>query len=143
MRWLTCVALLASLSMDLAAHHPDRENQRVWPRLDLIPPLGVNLSPSYIRRYNRPTRRTGRVLYHIAPSSREAMTWHDASHQQAYRSDRGRLEKHFFYAKPWEGLKLGPRAETVQTAETLKPITSDHLREALRAEDRQLAKPRP
>lgn len=141
MRWPTLFALLAACSMELAAHQPDRENQRIWPRIDLIPPLGVSLPSSYARRYNRPSSRVGRLLYQIAPASREAMAWHDASHQEAYRLDRGRLEKHFFYAKPWERLRLGPREETVPHESTVKPIVGSDLRKAVRMDDLKLSNP--
>ena len=123
MRWFTTFVLLTLLCTDLSAHHPDRENQRIWPRIDLIPPLGVRLSASYSRLHNRPSKRLGRTLYYIAPSSREAMSWHDATHQKAYELDRGRLEKHFFYPKPWEGLELGPRAATVVSGSDSESVT--------------------
>ncbi len=143
MRWLICLALTTGLIADLAAHQPDRENQRIWPRIDLIPPLGVNLAPSYARTHNRPSRRIGWLAYQIAPTSREAIAWHDASHQNAYEMDRGRLEKHFFYSKPWENLKTGPRPQTVVTPNVIQPITSDDLREAIRVDDRKLESLRP
>ena len=141
MRWLTCFALLIGFSLDLSAHQPDHENRRVWPRIDLIPPLGVWMDAGYARLYNRPARRTGWLAYQLAPTSREAMAWHEASHQQAYKLDRGRLEKHYFYQKPWEGIQMGPRPETVSTENTIQPIPSDDLRKAIRMEEQKLSNP--
>ena len=141
MRLLTCFALLIGLSLDLSAHQPDHENRRVWPRIDLIPPLGVRMDPGYARLHNRPARRIGWLSYQLAPTSREAMAWHEASHQQAYKLDRGRLEKHYFYNKPWEGLPMGPRPETVSNANAIEPIPSDDLRKAIRMEEKKLANP--
>ena len=109
MRWLSLFVFVASLSATLQAHHPNKECQRVHPRIDVIPPLGTHLPMSYRRRYNRPTNLGGKIAYHIAPSSQEAMAWHEATHNGAYSKHRGRIEKHFFYPKPWEALLVGPR----------------------------------
>ena len=99
MRWLTLSLLIVGMAPLAGAHHPDREHHPVWPRIDLIPPLGYNLPMGYRRRFNRPTKIGGWIAYHIAPSSQEAMAWHDAAHQNAYSDHRGRLEKHFFCTK--------------------------------------------
>ena len=109
MRWFSLFVFVASLSATLQAHHPNKECQRVHPRIDVIPPLGNHLPMSYRRRYNRPTNLGGKIAYHIAPSSQEAMAWHEATHNCAYSEHRGRIEKHFFYPKPWEALRVGPR----------------------------------
>jgi hypothetical protein len=117
MRWFTVAALSACLVSTLQAHHPDKEHQRVHPRIDLIPPLGTMLPPGYRRRFNRPTKIGGRIAYYIAPSSQEAMAWHDATHRRAYKDHRPRLEMHYFYPKPWEALKIGSRPETTNMQE--------------------------
>ncbi len=96
-------------SLIASAHEPNRQCQPVHPRVDLIGPLGTNLPPSYRRQLNRPRYLTGRIAYAIAPSSQEAMAWHKADHQCAYSQDAGRIERHYFYPKPWEALKVGPR----------------------------------
>ncbi len=133
---------MISLVCAATAHEPDRKNRRIWPRFDLIPPLGVRLPAEHSRLYNRPTNLSGWLAYRIAPSSQEAMAWHNATHQRAYQDDRGRLEKHFFYPKPWEGLRVGPRDETAASRNAIEPITSGELREALRADEEKLARPR-
>ena len=137
MRWFTLTLLAVCTFSVSQAHHPDWENQRIWPRINLIPPLGNNLPMSYRRRFNRPTKIGGWIAYKIAPSSQEAMAWHDATHARAYKDHRPRLEKHFFYPKPWEGLKIGPRiSKSGETAAGPEgPAVIDDLTEALRADD--------
>ena len=112
MRWFTVAAFSVCLLTTVQAHHPDKAHQQVHPRIDLIPPLGNWLPPSYRRRFNRPTNFGGRIAYHIAPSSLEAMAWHAATHRNAYKDHRPRLEMHYFYPKPWEVLKIGARPQT-------------------------------
>ncbi len=137
MRWFTLSLLIVCLASFAGAHHPDFENQRVWPRIDVIPPVGNNLPMSYRRRYNRPTWLGGWIAYHIAPSSQEAMAWHDAVHERAYADHRGRLEKHYFYPKPWEGLRIGPRISTApeDVTQRERAEASRELRDSIKAEE--------
>ncbi len=128
MRWFTAVALLVGFAVSASAHHPDRENKPVHPRIDLIGPLGNRLPMSYRRKYNRPTYLGGKIAYWIAPSSQEAMAWHEATHLRAYADHRPRIEKHYFYPKPWEALQIGPRVATGQAASS--PSLQDELYEA-------------
>ncbi len=72
------------------------------PRIDVIPPLGNNLPPSYARRYNRPSYLTGRLHYTIAPATREAMAWHRAAHRGYYANHAPRMVTHYMFPKPWE-----------------------------------------
>lgn len=109
MRCLIVLALLSGLAVSAQAHHPDRRNKPVYQYIDLIPPLGNRLPASYRRRYNRPTNVGGKIAYWIAPSSQEAMAWHDAKHRGFYRDHRPRIEKQFFYPKPYEALRIGAR----------------------------------
>ncbi|MEM1070537.1 MAG: hypothetical protein AAGI63_16665, partial [Planctomycetota bacterium] len=97
----------ATLSDTALAHHPDKENQRVHPRIEVIPPLGNNLPMSYRRKYNRPQKIVGKLMYHIAPSSQEAMAWHRATHLGYYKNHAPRMVTHYFYPKPWEALRNG------------------------------------
>ncbi len=109
MRWFIVAALISCLSSTLFAHHPDKQNYRVHPRIDLIGPLGSWLPPSYRLRYNRPSNVAGKISYYIAPSSLEAMSWHAAKHRNAYKDHKPRTVMHYFYPKPWQALQIGPR----------------------------------
>jgi len=111
------VSLLAGLVVLLAfapsadAHHPNHECKPVHPRVDVIGPLGNCLPAGYRRKYNRPSYLGGKIAYWIAPSSQEAMAWHRAVHAGAYRKPKKhlRLEKVYFFPKPWQALRVGPR----------------------------------
>jgi hypothetical protein len=114
MRILIFCLLAASCLTSSQAHHPDRESHPVHQRIDLIGPLGNRLPMSYRRRYNRPTDVGGKIAYHIAPTSQEAMRWHRATHQGQYENyengaPRPRTVAHYFYPKPWESIRIGPR----------------------------------
>ncbi len=86
MRWSLLLLMVVSLATTLPAHHPNKECQDVHPRCDLIGPLGNRLPMSYRRRFNRPRYLGGKIAYLIAPSSQEAMAWHDAVHLGAYKN---------------------------------------------------------
>ena len=114
MRWCVVSVLALFISSASDAHHPDREHQRVHPRYDLIGPLGNRLPPSHRRKLNRPTNHGGRIAYWIAPSSQEAMAWHDATHRCLYKNDRPRIVVQYLYPKPWEAMRVGPRAASAE-----------------------------
>jgi len=109
MRYLVLLFVTAGLIADLAAHHPDHKNRPVHLPVDVIGPLGNRLPMSYRRRYNRPTYFGGKIAYHIAPSSQEAMRWHEAQHRGYYQCEPPRTVDHYFYSKPWEMIPIGPR----------------------------------
>jgi hypothetical protein len=116
-RWPATLAVLTFvLSGIAAAHDPIRENHRVIPYIDVIGPIGNRLPPGHRRKYNRPTYLGGKLMYYIAPSSLEAMSWHRAVHTGAYEKPKKhiRLEQHYFYPKPWEALKIGARPVAMQ-----------------------------
>lgn len=113
MRWATSLILLMGFVVPVSAHKPDWKNMPTLPRIDVIGPLGARLPISHRRKYNRPTYWGGRIAYMIAPSSQEAMAWHDNVHRGTYKNHRPRIEKHFFYPKPWESMKIGARVPTV------------------------------
>ena len=147
MRWFTVAALIACLSSTLFAHHPDKEHYPVRPRIDLIGPLGNLLPPSYRRRYNRPSNTAGKISYYIAPSSLEAMSWHASKHRNAYKDHKPRTVMHYFYPKPWEAIKIGPRVETVnvqatnETPSALPAFQADEtLQDVIQKEDGILEK---
>jgi hypothetical protein len=108
--------LVAMMITSTPAHHPDRENQVVRQRIDVIGPLGNRLPPSYRRQYNRPTNLGGKIAYKIAPTSQEAMAWHAATHRGDYQCKAGRVVETYFYPKPYDVLPIGTRKQTV-TAE--------------------------
>lgn len=111
------------VTVNAMAHEPNRECQCVKPRVDVIGPIGANLRPSYRRVYNRPTYLQGRLAYLIAPTSQEAIAWHKADHKGAYKNELGRIEPRYFYKKPWEALRQGPRLSNVEMQETtLQPL---------------------
>ena len=118
------VCLCFTTHSSTLAHHPDRKCDPVTPRIDLIPPLGNNLKPGHRRKYNRPSYWEGKIAYKIAPSSQEAMAWHRAVHAGAYEDPKKclRLEQHYFYPKPWQTLRVGPRPSTMMAATELEPI---------------------
>ncbi|MDA9858710.1 hypothetical protein N9D23_11375 [Rubripirellula sp.] len=123
MRLLISTALAVCVSSITVAHHPDKENQKVHPRIEVIPPLGNALPMSHRRKHNRPSYWMGKIAYHIAPSSQEAMAWHNATHRGYYKNKSPRMVTHYFYPKPWEGLRIGPRRPT--TEENSLPTTLD------------------
>ena len=110
MRIALAAALLLTGSVAAWADHPT-----LWPEppigynFEPIPPLGNNLPPSYRARYNRPRYLAGKIAYHIAPTSQEAMSWHVNVHRGAYRNHAGWIEPMYMYPKPWEVLPVGPR----------------------------------
>jgi hypothetical protein len=112
MRWFILTVVVVSLAATTQAHHPDRRRHPVYPYFDLIGPVGTRLPMSYRRKYNRPTNIGGRIAYHIAPSSQEAMAWHNATHRGHYKNHRPRMVMHYFYPKPWESLRIGARPKT-------------------------------
>ena len=147
MRWFTIASLIACFSSMLLADHPDKENHPVHPRIDLIGPLGNWLPPSYRRRYNRPSNTAGKISYYIAPSSLEAMSWHASKHRNAYKDHKPRTVMHYFYPKPWEALKIGPRVDTVkmreinEAAPALPTLQADEtLQDVIQKEDDVLEK---
>ncbi len=109
MRTALLFICLAAMAVPVTAHHPNRETGPVIPRVDFLPPLGNRLPPEYRRVYNRPTYLGGKIAYLIAPSSQEAMAWHRAEHRGDYECNRGRVVNQYFYAKPYEALRIGGR----------------------------------
>tara|TARA_R110002049_G_scaffold2750_2_gene21468 strand:- start:256686 stop:257171 length:486 start_codon:yes stop_codon:yes gene_type:complete len=108
-RILAGLVLIGIFAGTVQAHHPDRANQPVRPRVDCIGPVGNNLPPSYRRVYNRPRNLGGKIAYYVAPTSQEAIAWHRAKHMRAYECNLPRQENYYFYPKPWESLQIGPR----------------------------------
>ncbi|TWU41826.1 hypothetical protein [Novipirellula artificiosorum] len=123
----TFLIVASCLTTSALAHHPDRECQPVYPRVDVIGPLGNCLPESYRRKYNRPTYLGGKIAYKIAPTSQEAMAWHRAEHHGAYDNPHGRCVSQYFYPKPWEALRVGARASknAEQDDESPRPALGD------------------
>lgn len=115
------VALLGGLLVASAAWAapPERPtlNHTEDPRPNILPDWIYNHNVPYRLRYNRPRYLGGKIAYHIAPSSQEAMAW-------AENMDRGfydgihhpPLVKRYCYPKPWEALNTGPRPNTLGLA---------------------------
>lgn len=114
MRWLIGLCLLIGFAVPTQAHHPDWKKIPVLPTIDRIGPLGRHLPLSHRRRFNRPTYWGGKIAYYIAPSSQEAMAWHNNAHRDAYKKHRPRIEVHYFYPKPWESVRIGARKPTLE-----------------------------
>ena len=106
--WFACLLAVSCLS-SAQAHHPERESQPVHQPIDLIGPIGNRLPMGHRRRFNRPTNWGGKIAYYIAPTSQEAMRWHRATHQGQYECDAPRMVANYFYPKPWEAMRIGPR----------------------------------
>lgn len=122
MRTLTVLSFAATIGFSgmmntATAHHPDRENQPVRPRVDVIGPVGNNMPTAYRRRFNRPRYWAGKIAYKIAPSSQEAMAWHRAEHHGYYEGEHPRMVTHYFYPKPYEAIKVGSRPAPKQSDE--------------------------
>ena len=109
MRLLILLFLVLPASTNLWGHGPYLSLPPTHPRFDPIPPLGNRLPPSYRRVYNRPTYVGGKLAHVLAPTSQEAMSWHEHVHRGSYRNHAGRIEPLYFYPKPWEVLTVGPR----------------------------------
>jgi len=145
MRRLIIATVIACLSSTLPADHPDKANHPVHQRIDVIGPLGNWLPPSYRRRYNRPSNFAGKVSYYIAPSSLEAMSWYASKQRNAYKDHKPRTVMHYFYPKPWEAIRMGPRVNTVNlkatdTMPSALPAfeANETLQDALQKEDELL-----
>lgn len=106
-RWVSLVFVFGGIS-PLLAHHP---TAGLW--LPRVEPLDwvERLEPkNYRQRYNRPRYIGGKIAYYIAPSSQEAMSWHEHTHRGSYKNHAGPIYKRFYYQKPWEALQVGPRS---------------------------------
>lgn len=127
---LSRIAILGVASLacvqTVAAHEPNRECGPVTPRVDLIGPIGNNLPIGHRRKYNRPSYLEGKIAYKIAPSSQEAMAWHHAEHTGAYSDEKKcqRYERHYWYPKPWQVLRVGQRPSVLEAPQDLKPISN-------------------
>ena len=83
-----------------------------------------NLRPKYICGY---------LAYLTAPSSQEAMAWHNAVHRGSYQK-KCRTEMQYFYPKPWEALKVGPRKPQDPAELEPAPVSEIEMRQELRYE---------
>jgi hypothetical protein len=78
-------------------------------RHDLFPRVITSHIPEFREVYNRPRYPTGKFLYHIEPSSQEAMAWETNVRNGNYRNHRGAYIPGYYYPKPWEALNTMPR----------------------------------
>ena len=130
-------ACVVSCSITAQSHEPNRKCVPVRQRVDVVGPVGNRLEPSMRRTHNRPTFLSGRLAYIVAPTSQEAMTWHKADHLGAYRNEAGRIEPKYFYPKPWEALKIGPRVSLQPSMEPadLRSLQDVQLSDSVERED--------
>lgn len=92
-------------------------------RPDILPnPLATSI-PEYRQVYNRPRYLTGKFLYHIEPSSQEAMAWETNVRNGNYRYHRGAYIPGYYYPKPWEALSTQARPD-FQRPTGLLPVPS-------------------
>jgi hypothetical protein len=98
-------------------------NHTADPRPNILPDWIYNHHVPYRLRYNRPTYYGGKIAYHIAPTSQEAMAWEENLERGYYDGHHcPPLVKGFFYPKPWEAMNTGPRANYAsQVARPLAP----------------------
>ena len=112
--WVMTVTIGTSIGY---GHPPHVPTPAVRPRIDLIGPLGNRLDPGYRRIYNRPRPRLGRINYLVAPSSREAMSWHRAEHRGDYQCERGPTVPVYEFERPWQTIPVGSRRSVVNPPE--------------------------
>lgn len=83
------------------------------PRPDILPHPIYDAHVEYRRAYNRPRYVLGWIASKVAPSSQEAMSWHDNLQSGRYNKHHmPPLYKKYFYPKPWEVLATGARPDT-------------------------------
>lgn len=83
------------------------------PRPDILPHPIYDAHTEYRRAHNRPRYLTGWLASKIAPSSQEAMVWHENVCKGRYETHHAPpVYKRYFYPKPWEVLATGARPDT-------------------------------
>lgn len=103
-------------SINLNAAPPERPtlNHTCDPRPNILPDWIYNHHVPYRQRHNRPTYHAGKLMYHISPTSQEAMAWEENLECGKYDGHHNPpLVKGYFYPKPWESLNTGPRPNTI------------------------------
>jgi len=101
--------LVLICSQNASAQWPNWRAKPVRQNIDLLPPPGDLLPPSYAAKYNRPSYLTGRIAYTIEPSSQEAMAWQRAVQKGYYANHAPRMETHYMYPRAWEVLGVDPK----------------------------------
>lgn len=120
------VALLGGLLVanSVWAAPPERPtlNHTEDPRPNILPDWIYNHHVAYRQRYNRPRYFGGKIAYHIAPSSQEAMAWAENMDRGYYDGFHNPpLVKRYCYPKPWEALNTGPRPNVTSLAGAGQP----------------------
>ena len=114
--------LLASSAWAAPPERPTL-NHTADPRPNILPDWIYNHHVPYRLRYNRPTYHGGKIAYHIAPSSQEAMAWEENLERGRYDGHHcPPLYKRYFYPKPWEALNTGPRPTFVTREGAFQPM---------------------
>jgi len=89
-------------------------------RQDILPHTITSRIPEHREVYNRPRYLTGKLAYHIEPSSQEAMAWQTNYCNGNYRNHAGRYMPYYYYPKPWEALNTAPRPGGARTDERME-----------------------
>lgn len=106
--------LIAGSSWAAPPERPTLNHNTEDPRPNILPNWIYNHHVPYRLRYNRPRYFGGKIAYHIAPSSQEAMAWAENLDRGYYDGFHNPpLVKRYCYPKPWEALNTGPRPTSV------------------------------
>ena len=114
------VAFVATLVAPVRAHDPSHPFYYL-PRPELFDWVERLEPRPYRHRFNRPRYIGGKIAYTIAPSSQEAMSWHEHQQRGSYRNHAGPLVRNYYYPKPWEVLPVGPRTVKSRNMEEVPP----------------------
>ncbi len=108
-RFIALAGLAAALVTPaiVSAEHP--RGIAYWPRIELFDWVETLERPSYRERYNRPRYIGGKIAALIAPSSQEAMSWHEHKRRGSYHKHAGPVVVNYLYPKPWEALPIEAR----------------------------------
>lgn len=98
-------------------------------RPDIFPHILWNSIPEHRRVYNRPRYATGKLLFHIEPTSQEAMAWETNVRNGNYKNHRGPYVPMYWYPKPWEALNTRARPDFVKQEGVAEPVEAPTLME--------------
>ncbi len=91
-------------------------------RPDIFPHIIWNSIPEHRRVYNRPRYGTGKLLFHLEPTSQESMAWETNVRNGNYRNHAGPYVPMYWYPKPWEALNTRARPDFVKQEGVVEPV---------------------